>query len=817
MTDGYQPIYAWNMPRRGTKALSTVCARARAYFTAAVVLLAVGPTPSRAALTLDPRGRDTKPPQASFQLPSTEEEIQREAARIEAAIQDVKAKSATDTSTVISVWGATEAELNQRARLIQEWLLALDSRSRNLKRLQELRKTSRELAGESQSWAGFSQKPPYPIAMVEELRDRLAAQQTKASTLKTVLGIFEGNVVRYEPILEQDRKELRRLTEQAEGAGPVDRRLAWLRSLAELRLQSHEATIQSAQFERLGTIEALAAVREQIEFLRRQIQIAVPQVRFTREDFAAITNQLQARRAAVQARLTQVLLAEPALRQEQETVLASLKQAPATLHDSAAEKARIDDLKATADSVRARAETSTMKIEILRNLTALNATLQAWWEDRFWVASSPPLSDLRERHRQYASQKFHIAEWTDFLHTRLSSTLSESVGYGLQLGETNISVVRRQAAQQARATLDERTALFQEALTELSRAQDLKLRVEADIEFAMAKAGFTDRLHSALVATRGWFLRVWQTELYIAEDNIIADGQKISVPRSITVGKVICGVLILIAGLAVARGVYRLTEWLAAERFKQQEQASRLAAQGVGGLLGILALVVAMASVRIPWTVFAFMGGALVIGVGFGAQALIKNFISGLILLLERAIRVGDLVELDEHRGIVQRVGIRNSLLRRGDGADVLIPNSLFLEKKVVNWTLTDNLVRHKISLGVAYGSDTESVAALIAEATERHAGIAKKPHPEVYFQEFGEKALLFTVDFWVAVEPGVDSERVRSQLLHRLHTLLERAGIFVPLSGRELPKPSRPGAELSSSPPAGSSETNSETGKTGL
>jgi len=109
-----------------------------------------------------------------------------------------------------------------------------------------------------------------------------------------------------------------------------------------------------------------------------------------------------------------------------------------------------------------------------------------------------------------------------------------------------------------------------------------------------------------------------------------------------------------------------------------------------------------MITVKIPLTVFTFMGGALAIGIGFGAKNLINNFISGIILLLERPIKVGDIVEIEGTRGEVVRIGGRCSQIRRYDGIDILVPNSSLLEKDVVNWTLSDKLLRMKVSVGAA-------------------------------------------------------------------------------------------------------------------
>jgi small-conductance mechanosensitive channel len=194
-----------------------------------------------------------------------------------------------------------------------------------------------------------------------------------------------------------------------------------------------------------------------------------------------------------------------------------------------------------------------------------------------------------------------------------------------------------------------------------------------------------------------------------------------------------------------------------------------------------------MAAVRIPWTVFAFVGGALAIGVGFGAQTLINNFISGLILLFERSIRVGDIVEVDEQRGKIARIGIRNSLLQRGDGIEILVPNSRFLEKYVVNWTLSNTLVRYSITVGVAYGSPTRKVAELMAQVAAGHQAVLLHPAPTVLFEEFGDNALQFTLNFWMHLSENVDGGTVRSELRHGLNAAFEQAGIVLAFPQRDV------------------------------
>jgi small-conductance mechanosensitive channel len=201
----------------------------------------------------------------------------------------------------------------------------------------------------------------------------------------------------------------------------------------------------------------------------------------------------------------------------------------------------------------------------------------------------------------------------------------------------------------------------------------------------------------------------------------------------------------------------------------------------------LLVIIIALITVKIPLTIFAFLGGALAIGVGFGAQNLINNFISGIILLFERPIKVGDIIEVEDTRGRVVTIGGRCSRVRRFDGIDILVPNSSFLEKNVVNWTLTDEVVRLSVSVGVAYGSPTQQVSDLMAGAAEAHEKILKQPQPVVLFEDFGDNALLFTIYFWSEVSPWMDFRIVASELRHEIDKLFAKAGITIAFPQRDV------------------------------
>ena len=183
---------------------------------------------------------------------------------------------------------------------------------------------------------------------------------------------------------------------------------------------------------------------------------------------------------------------------------------------------------------------------------------------------------------------------------------------------------------------------------------------------------------------------------------------------------------------------------------------------------------------NVPLTAFAFVSGAVAIGVGFGAQNIINNFISGWILMWERPIRIGDFLEVSEFTGTVEAINTRSTRIRRTDGVHMLIPNSALLENTVINWTLIDRLTRTKVRVGVAYGSPVKLVAELILQATQEQEATLKTPAPSVIFEDFGDSALIFEVYFWINATVERDLRVVRSCIRFRIVELFEEHKIVI-------------------------------------
>jgi potassium efflux system protein len=164
----------------------------------------------------------------------------------------------------------------------------------------------------------------------------------------------------------------------------------------------------------------------------------------------------------------------------------------------------------------------------------------------------------------------------------------------------------------------------------------------------------------------------------------------------------------------------------------------------------ILAIYTGINILGINLSSLAFMAGALGIGIGFGLQNIVNNFISGIILLFDPSIQVGDMVQIGEDWGTINRINIRTTIVQTFDNASLIIPNSQMLSNKVTNWSFKDPKVRRQVDVGVAYGSDVQKVRTILLQIVSDMPEIMDDPAPRVDFMDFGSSALIFRVRFWI-------------------------------------------------------------------
>lgn len=271
--------------------------------------------------------------------------------------------------------------------------------------------------------------------------------------------------------------------------------------------------------------------------------------------------------------------------------------------------------------------------------------------------------------------------------------------------------------------------------------------------------------------------------LGIADDIVLwrrtAGGEGTEVTGAVTLWDLILSGLLLFAGWFAARNVRGLLEAGLFEQLDMDRGARYATVAIVQYLLIATALVLGLAQLGVDWSRLQWIIAALGVGLGFGLQEIVANFFSGLIILFERPIRVGDVVSIGGLSGTVTDIRIRATTITDFNSRQVILPNKTIITENVTNWTRDDAVTRLLLKVGVAYGSDVEAVRERILETVSQHADVLDKPSPSVYFMRYGDSALIFEIRVFV----GATSKRLR--VTHELNTAINKAlaeaGIEIP------------------------------------
>jgi len=742
------------------------------------------PAPGSATKTAPPPPPAAKAPESSTApasaSPATDE--QKAAAEQETTEAELTTRlaevetSVSDNLRIESGAGAPPADVTLedvqgRTAALRTLQMALQQRLSGLRDL----KAARELLAASEkardTFKGLDDPPPYTMAYVDQLLDSVNACQMDLETEKLAaenvrhLGdMVQGDATSSKTALNQamdavgaaaDDAAKNRANWAAETA-----RIAWRASDTQVAMSLKAQERMQARVRRLETDLDLAkrkaaAARAQLVFKESELKELVSS---QDEAVAGVGREIQTAQRELVRRAAQ---------------LADFERRAETATDpQVAEKARAD-----VDAAKDRVESLRSVVSALENIQRCEEGEKTIYEARFKIAQGgipagdSSLSDTAKRLQTALGTLNGIRRVSEqrglVLRTQIAA--QEKQMDALAAGDA-----ARAAAQKRQDALRERGAVNDRLQRLVSELSMLNERTLDELQMRLDRMSPTERMTEAGRYLKSLFGSIADREL------TEVDG------KSITPRKLANALIILALGFLLSRLVLRYLRNRLFPRLGIRTNVALITENLTKYFLLFMVCYAVLHYLGIPLTVFTFLGGAIAIGVGFGAQNLINNFLSGLILMGEQPIRVGDIVEIDGLTGSVVNIGARASALRTFSGIDVLIPNSKFLENKVVNWTLTDGLMRYEVRVGVAYGSPTRDVARIMHRAVTEHGKVLKDPEPLVVFDDFGENALMFTVYFWLEVLT-TDARVVRSDLRHIIGRRFEEAGIVMAFPQREV------------------------------
>ncbi len=197
-------------------------------------------------------------------------------------------------------------------------------------------------------------------------------------------------------------------------------------------------------------------------------------------------------------------------------------------------------------------------------------------------------------------------------------------------------------------------------------------------------------------------------------------------------------------------------------------------------------ILITMSSLGIDLTALAVVGGAVGVGVGFGLQKIVSNFISGIIILLDKSVKPGDVIEIDNVYGQIKSIGLRYISVLTLDGKEYIIPNEDLITKKVINWSYSNNLVRTSVSVGVSYNSDVEKAMELLQEAIAGIDRILSKPPPKIFLNEFSDSSVNIEVKFWIR-DPENGINNIKSEVNKSIWKLFKEHDIEIPFPQQDI------------------------------
>jgi potassium efflux system protein len=276
------------------------------------------------------------------------------------------------------------------------------------------------------------------------------------------------------------------------------------------------------------------------------------------------------------------------------------------------------------------------------------------------------------------------------------------------------------------------------------------------------------------------FLNSIQLPINISE---VVGGVATEMP--LTLRDIIVGIIILIVTFLAAKNLPGVLEITLLQRLPLESGARYALTTLLQYFIAGIGLIIAFSLIGFQWSNIQWLVAALSVGLGFGLQEIVANFISGIILLFERPIRVGDVVTLDSTTGVVSRIRIRATTITNYDKQELLIPNKEFITGRVINWTLTDKVNRIIVTVGVAYGSDVNKAMGLMIEAAEENDNILQDPKPVATFEAFGDSSLTLLLRAYLG---SMDNRLSTTTMLHTaINNKFNEAGIQIPFPQRDV------------------------------
>ncbi len=683
--------------------------------------------------------------------------------------------------------GVMPAEMEARRRDLERIAANAAALLKNLPAVADAVAQAAKAKAEEAAWSGFEEKPPYSVLMIDELIDERESVRAKQLSNEAALANFERLLVTAmdDTKVAEDAVGIATIAVRDAAGGAVES-AKWRLESARLRTRRLALDAALMQIGADASRARVSSAKAELALLGKKLRAAGRDPRFSEDDLSKVRKIAEERRASLVkegAAVAKRLRAAVAVQQQARAAVEAFGEiAPDAKPPDGLEIARF-----RVEVAAQRVEALQAVADALGELGQLESSMVNAYVDRYAAMNAADGEQRRKAVDALVKQSDGMRAWESVVEGRESACAAELGRIESRASSIGSDDPRYDLVNEQRAARSEQLTVMRRVSAEVGSRGRLVRRWVADFTAPAGKPGIGERVGA--VVSGGWerLKAFWVLPVLSFEDRIEIDGQTTIRKESVTVGMLLRALMFFAVGYFVLGHIATRIQRGFVRRGHIAEAQARTLRNWAMIAAGVCLALATLAFLKIPLTVFAFLGGALAIGVGFGTQTLIKNFISGLIVLAERKVRVGDVIEVGGMTGVVTEVNTRSSVVRSADDAESMVPNSLFLEGWVTNLTLSHAKVRRSIRVGAAYGSDPSKVIALLTDSAGRHGLICKDPAPFAVFDDFGDNALVFVLYFWVELGGGANPLVVASDVRLMIDKRFGESGLGIPFPQRDM------------------------------
>jgi potassium-dependent mechanosensitive channel len=723
--------------------------------------------------------------EAAPEAPETPEQART---RLKGWAADWKAQADALANPTALPAGITEKEVTARRSDALLGIFSVENSLRSLDTKTSLEETLAQSKALAASWEGFKEPGPYSFVLHDELRRQQEAVTTRLAAYESAVTMLDREISTRQDEIKKSEEALRRAADDVDRAAPAELdAAAWRLDAARLRVKVLGASAAMFQLSRETTRIRIVATTHEADLLKRKITALGTVIAFPEADLEQLKKSTTERAKQITKELSKLERAQHlalGARQKLASEVETLKAVEPATEESAA---RLADAEGRLRFAETETQSLADRFEILGGRQRfLNEYVNAQ-KARMTLLTSTSASDRAEAYDDLASELSRTTAFNSLVDVRRNAALSEMQEHEAKLALMAEGSPLRTAGEKALEAQRDELDSIERFGQEVSSVRLDIARWLGDSREQAKSMTWGERFRSYRSRIAGWAKGIWNFEVYPYEDKTEVEGEIITVKRSLVLGWLLSALLFFYL-------TYRAGSWLLKRGFRRlvakgrmEEGQSQTLRRWTRIAMSIVLALITLHLLKIPLTAFAFLGGALAIGVGFGTQTLFKNFISGILVLFERKVRVGDILDVDGVAGTVTSIDTRSSMIRTFDGVEIILPNSLLLENKVTNWTHDTAVVRRVVRVGVSYGSPLREVSNLLSECAAEHGVVSKSPEPQVILEDFGPDSLVFALYYWIDLRGKTGAMVVGSDLRFMIEKRLTEAGISIAFPQREI------------------------------